>query len=34
MAVRNNLGPAIKQVVTRNKYIKARDRYLDKKSRK
>ena len=25
------LSPAIKQAVTRNKYIKARDRYLDKK---
>jgi hypothetical protein len=30
-AVNKNLGPAIKQAVTRNKYIKARDRYLDKK---
>ena len=25
------LSPAIKQAVTRNKYIKARDKYLDKK---
>jgi hypothetical protein len=31
LAVNKNLGPAIKQAVTRNKYIKARDRYLDKK---
>ena len=27
LAVNKNLGPAIKQAVTRNKYIKARDRY-------
>ena len=29
--INKTLSPAIKQAVTRNKYIKARDRYLDKK---
>jgi hypothetical protein len=32
-AVNKQLGPAIKQAVTRNKYIKARDRYIDKKEK-
>jgi hypothetical protein len=31
LAVHKNLGPAIKQAVTRNKYTKARDKYYDKK---
>ncbi len=34
LAVNKKLGPAIKQAVTRNKYIKGRDRYLDKKRTK
>ena len=33
MAVRKNLGPAIKQTLTRGVYIRKRDEYYDKKVR-